>query len=290
MRGLLLVLSAVVSLTVVSSSVEPAAAGKPAPTRSDRCGALVPKAGGGTWSCTLAENFDGTSLNRAVWMPQTQFASGTPQAHACYLDDPSVVNVANGSLNLSVRRVAAPVSCTFGNLTGPTSYVAGSVMTYRLFSQQYGRFEARTKNTATDAPGLQEAFWLWPDDRYPSTATWPAAGEIDVSETYSSHPTVSVPYFHYSADAYGPMLGTTTAWSCTAYRGVWNTYTLEWSPRRLEVFVNGRSCLVNTSGDPAFQKPYIIALTQLLGTGDNVYDGRAPLPATTSVDYVKVWK
>ena len=50
------------------------------------------------------------------------------------------------------------------------------------------------------------------------------------------------------------------------------------------------SPLINTSGDPAFQKPYIIALTQLMGAAGNAYDGRAPLPATTNVDYVKVWR
>jgi hypothetical protein len=54
--------------------------------------------------------------------------------------------------------------------------------------------------------------------------------------------------------------------------------------------VNGRSCLVNTSADPAFQKPYIVSLTQMLGTATNAYDGRTPLPATMSVDYVRVWK
>jgi hypothetical protein len=54
--------------------------------------------------------------------------------------------------------------------------------------------------------------------------------------------------------------------------------------------VNGTPCLVNTSGDPAFQKPYIINLTQLLGTGPNAHDGQAPLPATMTVDYVRVWQ
>jgi len=222
-------------------------------------------------------------------MPQTQFATGVQAAHACYLDDPSVISVANGSLNLTLRKVATPVSCTFGGLTGPTNYVAGSVMTYRLFSQQYGRFEARIKNTATTYPGLQETFWLWPDDRY-STGLWPYAGEIDVAETYSSYPTLVIPYLHYSADAWGPINGLNTAWTCGAARGVWNTYTLEWTASKIQIFVNGKSCLVNTSGDSAFQKPYIIALTQLMGAAGNVYDGRAPLPATTSVDYVRVWK
>jgi beta-glucanase (GH16 family) len=271
-----------------------AAGRKPKPptttTGTDACGTRPAKADGSLWSCTFNDDFSGSTLDRTKWMPQTAFATGVQSAHACYLDDPSVINVENGSLNLTVRKVANPVSCAFGNLTGPTNYVAGSVMTYRLFSQQYGRFEARIKNTATTYPGLHEAFWLWPDDRYSDGTVWPTAGEIDVSETYSAYPNLSVPFLHYSADAYGATPGLNTAWDCTAYRGVWNTYTLEWSATKLQILVNGKNCLTNTSADPAFMKPYIIALTQALGAAGNEYDGRAPLPATMNVDYIKVWK
>jgi beta-glucanase (GH16 family) len=181
------------------------------------------------------------------------------------------------------------VSCSFGGLTGPTSYVSGGVMSYRTFSQQYGRFEARIKNTATLFPGLQESFWLWPDDRVPQTTLWPYAGEIDISETYSSYPTLSIPFLHYSADAGGSIPGLNTAWNCSAPRGQWNTYALEWTATRLTVLVNGKTCLTNTSGDAAFMKPYIMAFTQGLGGAGNVFDGRAPL-GTMNVDYVRVWK
>ncbi|MFL6061144.1 MAG: family 16 glycosylhydrolase [Marmoricola sp.] len=286
----LAVATALAVLAVPSGAV--AARRPPQPTQpapSNPCGATVTKADGSPWTCTFADNFDGTSLDRTKWVPQTQFASGVQSAHACYLDDPSVVNVAGGSLNLTLRKVTRPVTCSFGNLSGSTSYVAGSVMSYRLFSQQYGRFEARIKNTATTFPGLQESFWLWPDDRY-STGVWPYAGEMDVSETYSSYPNLSIPFLHYSADAYGTVDGLNTSHSCAASRGVWNTYDLEWTASRIEIFVNGRSCLVNTSGDPAFQKPYILAFSQMMGGSGNVFNGRAPLPATMNVDYVKVWK
>lgn len=264
----------------------------PPPTTggTDECGARPLKADGTAWACTFVDDFTGTSLDRAKWTPQTQFASGSPSAHACYADDPSVINVGNGSLNLSVRKVANPVQCSFGEFTGPTDYLAGSVMTYHLFSQAYGRFEARIKNTATTAKGLHEAFWLWPDDRYPSNAVWPYAGEIDISETYSSYPGLAIPFLHYAADAYGAVPGLNTAWNCAAPRGEWNTYTLEWTALRLEIKVNGKTCLVNTSGDTAFQKPYLIALSQMLGAAGNEYTGGAPLPATMNVDYVKVWK
>ena len=84
--------------------------------------------------------------------------------------------------------------------------------------------------------------------------------------------------------------GTNTAWDCTAWRGEWHTYTLEWSPSRIEVWVDGRSCLVNTSADPAFDKRYIVNLTAALGITNNTYAGGFPLPATMDVDYVRVWE
>jgi beta-glucanase (GH16 family) len=165
------------------------------------------------------------------------------------------------------------------------------VSTYHLFSQQYGRFQARIKVAATRSPGLQETFWLWPDDRVGSVMAWPANGEIDVVETYSQHSDLGIPFLHYTAnDNGGPIPGTNTAWNCAARRGVFNTWTLVWSPTRLRIMVNGSTCMVNTSGHDAFKKPYIAAFTQALGAAGNVYDGRAPIPATMKVDYLRVWE
>jgi beta-glucanase (GH16 family) len=232
------------------------------------------------------DNFDGTTLDRTKWVPQTNFATGEGAARSCHVDDPANVAVANGALQLTVRRAAAPFTCA----GSPAQYTSGQVSTYYKFGQQYGRFEARMKNAATTQPGLQESFWLWPDARVASSATWPAAGEIDIAETYSQYPTLVIPFLHYTwYDNWGPKPGTNTSWTCAGNRGVWNTYTLEWSATRIEISVNGTSCLVNTSGDAAFKKPYIIAFTQALGLGANAFTGTAPMPATTEVDYIKVW-
>jgi beta-glucanase (GH16 family) len=285
----------VVALVAMPFAASPSASAGPASGRvtrppADPCGSQQLKSDGSAWECTFADEFEGKSLDRSKWLPQTAFATGTANALACYLDDPSTVKVSRGALNLVLRKVSTPVSCRTAAGTTSTNYVSGMVSTYHLFSQQYGRFEARIKNTATNLPGLHEAFWLWPDDRVASTAVWPEAGEIDVSETYSVQPTLSIPFLHYSADSGGQQPGVNTAWDCTAYRGQWNTYVLEWSPTRIEILVNGRTCLVNTSGDPAFQKPYIVAFTEGLGSNGNEYDGRAPLPATMSIAYLRVWK
>ena len=252
------------------------------------CGPALPKSGGGLWVCTFADEFSGRSLDRTKWRPQTNFATGTSSAasRSCHVDNPANVAVGQGSLKLTVRKAAAPVVC----MGSPANHTSGMVTTYRLFSQQYGRFEARMKVQGTfGRPGLQEAFWMWPDDRVASDVMWPAAGEIDVAELYSQYNTLVVPFLHYTAnDNGGPIPGVNTAY-CTASRGKFNTYTLTWTPTTLTILVNGKTCLVNTSGDPAFQKPYILALSQALGVGSNALRSSTPLPASMQVDYVRVW-
>jgi len=274
------------------TAIAPAHAAEPLVAATDACGPRPAKPDGTLWQCTFDDEFSGKQLDRSRWVPQTAgFMTGTAAAYACYLDDPSTVGVSNGALNLTVRTVATPVTCSENSAQAPTSFVGGSVSTYHLFSQQYGRFEARIRSQVASSPGLHEAFWLWPDDRIPSAVGWPAAGEIDVAETYSTHPGLAIPFLHSWTDILGPQPGVNTAWNCAAHRGDWNTYTLEWGPAWLAIYVNGSTCLVNTSGDPAFQKPYIAALTAGLGAAGNEYQpGTTPLPATMSVDYVRVWK
>ena len=101
-----------------------------------------------------------------------------------------------------------------------------------------------------------------------------------------------VPFLHSSLDFLGSILtgkDANTTWSCRAARGEYNTYTLEWSAERLEIFVNGNSCLVNTSGNAAFNKRYVMAFTQALGSQDNDQTPDTPVPATMSIDYVRAW-
>ncbi len=252
------------------------------------CGSSVPKPAGGLWVCTFADEFNGTSLDRKKWLPQTNFATGgtTPTTRSCHVDNPANVAVGQGNLKLTVRKATVPVVCQGRR----ANYTSGQVSTYRLFSQQYGRFEARMKVQATGPiGGLHEAFWMWPDDRY-STGMWPAAGEIDVAELYSRWNSMVIPYLHYTwTDNGGPRPGINTA-KCPASRGVYNTYTLTWTSTTLTILINGKTCLINTSRDKAFQKRYIVAFSQSLGVGNNRMSSNTTIPATTLVDYLRVWR
>ncbi len=274
------------ALVVPLSPAGPSASAAPPAASKPDCGNRVAKPGGGSWTCTLADSFSGTSLDDRYWTGMDLYGSGA----LCVRDTPRTVSVSGGVLRLTVLPTDASVQCPEREDGTRGSYAGAWVSSYYRFSQQYGRFEARMRVTAVDGPGLHEGFWLWPDVRYGSDADWPDSGEIDIAETYSSAPDLAIPFLHYSDDAKGPVDGLNTAWDCAATRGQWHTYTLEWTATRLEILVDGTSCLVNTAGASSFQKRFIIAFSQVLGGGDNLYDGGVPLPATTEVDYVKVWR
>lgn len=258
-------------------------------TSCDRPG--VAKADGTKWTCSFFDEFSGTAVDTTKWtILNDHVPSGEPPAYACYA--PNNVSVGDGSLNLVVRSESTPVPCVNQKFGATAPYSAGSVATHHIFAQQYGRFEARIKSHAATVPGLQEAFWLWPDDTEPQHPTnslpWPQRGEIDIAEMYSQYPNLAIPFLHYNTPTV--VQGSDTAYNCIANRGQYNTYTMVWEPNRIQIDVNGKQCIVNTSGDPAFQKAYFITLSSLLGVGPNKLVAGTPLPATMNVDYVRVWK
>jgi len=285
MGRLLLGLVLAGSLLVVTGPQQ-SAAGRPlsvasaagAEMATDKCGKQPRKPSGKLWRCSFVDNFKARRLKRGHWK---SFYDKVPAQKGSACRRPKNAKVKNGQLRLTVKRTGNRIGCQF---------TIGAVSTYHRFSQKYGRFQARIKARATREPGLQESFWLWPDDRVKSTVKWPAAGEIDVAETYSQWPDLAVPFLHYTHnDNGGPKAGLNTAWNCKARRGRWNVYLLLWGPKRIEIKVNGKRCLVNTSGDRAFRKKYIVAFTQSIGLRGNRVTPETPLPATMKVDYIRVW-
>jgi hypothetical protein len=86
--------------------------------------------------------------------------------------------------------------------------------------------------------------------------------------------------------------------ACQIAVGQYNDYAVVWAPGSFTITVNGSVCLIDdylpnsglTSPQP-FDRPFFIALTQALGIGTNAFNpASTPLPATTSIDYVRVWK
>jgi beta-glucanase (GH16 family) len=279
---------------------------EPAPSSAPCGGEVLPPkpGGGGTWTCTFDDEFDAatgdaTALNTSWWVPQVTATSGYTTGplgdEACYVDSPNNISVSGGALHLTARREAAPFTCS----TFTTQYTAGMVSTYSKFNQAYGRFEVRALLPQTTATGLQETLWLWPvnDTLY---GPWPDSGEVDFSEFYSQYSSLDVPYIHYNystVDA-ATNTNTVTATNCQITLSAYNDYAVVWTPGTFTITINGNPCLTDnyvpddglTSPEP-FNQPFFIALTQALGINTNAFNpATTPLPATTSIDYVRVWK
>jgi beta-glucanase (GH16 family) len=247
------------------------------------------------WQCTFADDFNGTTLDSSKWVAQrTDWSGYTSGLDACFVDTPNNISVSGGTLQLTARKESAPFTCKDGYGDFKTQYTSGMVSTFGRFSQAYGRFEARAKISSARVAGLQTSFWLWPDDAT-KYGGWPGSGEIDVAEMYSQYPDHAFPYVHYNPATYDPNV---TSYSCTIGNpDAFHTYALEWSTTELKFIYDGNTCLVDnwnpaSVAKPApFDRPFMIALTQALGIGDNQFDAaKTPLPATTVVDYVRAWK
>jgi beta-glucanase (GH16 family) len=284
----------------------PAPAGSAAastPATAAPCGGVVPlKANRAPWRCTFADEFSGTSLNPAKWSPQlttsTGFTSGTGAGTACYVNNPGNISVGGGALALTVRKESTPVMCLNGNSDFRTYFTAGGVTGIGKFSQAYGRFDVRAAFPATTLRGLQSSLWLWPNDPFKYGA-WPSSGEIDLAEYYTSRPGFMVPTVHYYPAATRNVakgINTTTNAFCHFDQpSQFHNYTLIWTPSLLSVYYDGTLCLfdhwqpASMTAPAPFDSPFFVTLTSALGIGANSYTAATQLPATTKIDYVRVY-
>ncbi len=279
-----------------------------APADTGPCAGTAPPvaAPAGTWHCTFDDEFDGTSLDGSKWSPMLTYASAYrtgPLFHqVCYVDNPSTINVSGGTLNLSVVQSPQPIECqgTYAS-KAQTNIEGGMVISSDLFSQQYGFFEARAEMPATEVPGLQETLWLYPQNET-LYGPWPDSGEIDFGEFYSEYPDNDVPAIHYPGSNNDPDAtddNCVHAGASTA--GQFHTYAALWTPTSITTYYDGQPCVTDVYGpyvsnpDTApepFNQPFFLALTAALGAsnGDQYRPGETPLPATTKIDWVRVWQ
>lgn len=257
------------------------------------CGAALPRPGGGYWTCVMAEEFNGLLLNTARWSRVTTAASGLSLGGDCFTSSSKNITVANGTLRLISRKETAPITCSSPYGAFSTRFTSGMVSTRAKVTWTYGRFEIRAKFPPAKVAGLHSALWLWPQNASYYGA-FPASGEIDIAEFFTRYPDRVIPYLHYQQS--GPDPNVTNNWCLVSRPEDFHTYVLEWTPTQLKVMFDGVTCLLNTAWTPQnltmpapFDRPFFLNLTQAMGIGTNAHTSLTPLPATTFVDYVRVW-
>lgn len=264
----------------------------------------IRKPDGSNYQCTFDEEFNGTSLDKTKWTPLTAAATGVGQGRDCFVDWPNNISVSGGTLNLTSRKELSPFTCTGRKLapTDPAIVSSGNVTTGKKFSQQYGRVEVRAKipDVQTKVPGLMQSLWLWPDnpsEQNPANAPWPAGGEIDIVEMFSAGPDRAIPYIHYVPDPADPNV---TNPYCYIDRSQFHTYVLTWTADTIRIDIDGYNCVLDRPRPKSpqvapqpFNKTFYINLSSGLGvrgSNNDYVEGTTPLPATTQIDYVRVWK
>ena len=278
---------------LVATTVSATAASQPATRLSGpSCGAKIYKANGTAWRCTFSDDFNAATLDGTKWSMQQTAITGMHVGPECLVNSANNVYLSNGALHLTTRKEAAAFTCKnpYGSYT--TQYTSGGITTTGKFSQAYGRFEFRAKFPGLKVSGVQTSLWLYPTPQ--KYGAWPASGEIDVTEFYSQYPDRTIPYIHYNtASTSSPV----TNWYCKLNPALFHTYVAEWTTTGVTITHDKVVCLKHvfnaaaplTSPQP-FDQPFSVILTQVLGGGTNAFSATTtPLPATTDVDWVRVW-
>lgn len=287
---------AAVAVTTVGMSLltagtnSPAGAAKTAAVAvaPDACGATVlTKADGSAWVCTFADDFTASKLDATKWTPQLTATSGFSTGNACYTDNAANIAISGGVLKLTNKRSSFASTCKSPRGNFSTRNTSGMISTYTKFTQAYGRFEMKAKFSTSKQPGIQSAFWMYPEV---TDAVWPINGEIDIAEWYSKYPDRVIPFLHYQSSYLDPN-ATNNNCKVANVGGAWHTYALEWTPQAITFLYDGQVCMTNTAaaGGYPFNKAYMIALTQLVGTGVNAPNWLTPSTNTMQVDYVRAW-
>jgi beta-glucanase (GH16 family) len=275
------------ALCLITAAALASVPGTAAAATTDCGSTQIPDPSGGYWTCTFGDDFSGTSLNPANWQALTTATSGFSQAGECYVNDPAHVQVGGGDLTLTATRSARAQRCVGA---WSTRYQSGMVVSKDLFSQAYGRFEARVK--FPQGTGFQSGYWMWPQDM----AYGSSSGEIDVAEYYGAYPSLVFPHTHIK-DASGADHGQGAYCNVTDPSGTFHTYAVEWLPTSIKFIYDGATCLNITSWDPPaplvfpqpFDQPFFMILQLALGYGANAPNLRSRFPAQYVIDYVRAW-
>jgi beta-glucanase (GH16 family) len=186
-------------------------------------------------------------------------------------------------------------SGTAGQGTVTRDYTSARLKSQGLFSQTYGRFEARIK--IPHGQGIWPAFWMLGDDI--DRVGWPRSGEIDIMENVGKEPSK----VHGSIHGPGPSGSSTDDMTATyalptreAFSDAFHIFAVEWEPKVVRFYVDGNLYETATpAGLPqrtgwVFDHPFFVLLNLAVG-GDwpGSPDDSTQFPQRMLVDYVRVY-
>tara|TARA_B100000768_G_scaffold175790_1_gene187656 strand:- start:407 stop:1603 length:1197 start_codon:yes stop_codon:yes gene_type:complete len=234
------------------------------------------------------DDFDGTgleALDRGAWNVEVNCDGGGNNELQCYVDSPDNIFLRDGMLHITARKESD------GRVT------SGRLTTQGKVEIAYGRWEARLK--VPGVLGTWPAFWTLGNDI--GDISWPACGEIDIMENFQrAPPDRSGEGIYSTAHSAKHSWGTNTALPGGHSKPLnlthFHTVRMDWSPDKLEFFVNGKSTWHldrspgSTNYDWPYAKPHFALLNLAIG-GNGIGFARPPndaYPLTYSIDYFSI--
>lgn len=217
------------------------------------------------WVLTWHDEFDAPEVDRDKW--RIEYAGVTKNNELQFYADDEVY-IEDGCLILRSQK----------RDLGGRAYVSGLVDTKHRFSQLFGRFEVRAQLPA--GRGIWPAHWMLPEDH----PAWPP--EIDIMELLGHEPDVVHLTHHWGTWPNNASRG-------GAHRGPdfsqsLHTFAIEWSPDRIDWFIDDEPVFSSTADIP--QIPfYLILNTAVGGDWPGNPDATTVFPQHHRIDYVRVY-
>jgi beta-glucanase (GH16 family) len=244
------------------------------------------------WTLTWNDEFstpDGSSPDPKKWTYDLGGKGWGNHELESYTNRPENAHIEKGNLVITAQKES------YTGADGiPRDYTSARLKTQDLFTQTYGRIEARIKIPA--GQGMWPAFWMLGEDI--STAGWPKCGEIDIMENIGKEPD----------KVHGSLHGPSTTARTSDLTSIFtlpagqnfaddfHLYAVEWSPDTVRFFIDANLYATFRQSDwPAggkwvFDHPFFIILNLAVG-GDwpGPPDASTKFPQSMLVDYVRVY-
>ncbi len=183
----------------------------------------------------------------------------------------------------------------FTDANGVTrDYTSARLKTLGLFTQTYGRFEARIK--IPEGQGMWPAFWMLGEDI--PTVDWPKCGEIDIMENVGKEPGTVHGSLHgpSSTAATSDLTQIFTLPGGQNLGADFHLYAVEWEPTEVRFYLDSHLYATleksqwPAGGTWAFDHPFFLLLNLAVGGNwPGPPDASTKFPQTMLVDYVRVY-
>ena len=247
-----------------------------------------------TWSLTWSDEFDGAagaSVDATKWVPEIGGGGWGNQEREYYTKRPENIAL-DGNGHLVITALAEPSNSSYSCWYGSCRYTSARIKTKGLFSQMYGRFEARIR--IPRGQGLWPAFWMLGDNI--DNIGWPAGGEIDIMENIGREPNIVHGTMHGPGYSGANGIGGPYTLAQGAFADDFHVYAVEWSRVQIQWLVDGHVYFTTTTSSIppnsswVFNHPFFLLLNVAVGgSWPNDPDGSTTFPQQMVVDYVRVY-